>query len=357
MGECSQFESMAFEFNDVMSLLFVLSVGVAVGTAMTMSELLESAKNWRPLCIGVAAQFLFMPFMAWLMTHILPLEDAAENSVSALFFGAALVGCMPGGTTSNLVTWFVGGNVPLSVVMSLVSNVAAFGMTPLCLFLTYQTRFSDSDSAEIPYVQIAMTLAIILSGIASGMVIRAYGEFVCCREKQLHEIVASGCAIFSVIFLVFALVAGVVKHHELLSCGWQIWVYVSLIQPLGYAGGLLFAYVAQENVADMKTISIETGIQSFALAMAIVTLSLDEDDPKFVDTYRIPVLCALLYSVHCAWIVVLFRLFPSTPTDSAAPSEKCPESPEITFADQMADEATDQMADKATDQIADKEME
>ena len=53
-----------------------------------------------------------------------------------------LIGCTPGGTTSNLFTYFSRGEVSLSIAMTVVSNVAAFFMMPLLLLL-YAPSFTD----------------------------------------------------------------------------------------------------------------------------------------------------------------------------------------------------------------------
>lgn len=82
------------------------------------------------------------------------------------------------------------------------------------------------------------------------------------------------------------------------------------------------------------TISIETGVQSFALAMAIVTLSFDEDDEDFDDAIVVPLLCACLYAFHCGWIVLVFRWLGPDPeaTDeavTAAPGEAAEETKDL----------------------------
>ena len=49
-----------------------------------------------------------------------------------------------------LVTRFCGGNVPLSILMSLISNILALGLMPLMLYLLYEKRFGDG-APEVPY--------------------------------------------------------------------------------------------------------------------------------------------------------------------------------------------------------------
>ena len=82
---------MAIGLVDVAALLFICAVGVTVGASITIAQLQEAAQQYKSVVIGFAAQFLFMPLMAWALTHLLRLEDVAEVSGSALVFGASLV--------------------------------------------------------------------------------------------------------------------------------------------------------------------------------------------------------------------------------------------------------------------------
>ena len=64
---------------------------------------------------------------------------------------------------------------------------------------------------------------------------------------------------------------------------------------------------------DAMTISLETGIQNFALAMAVSALSVEESDPSWKDASRIPILCTALYPIHSAWMVLVLRRYPPAP--------------------------------------------
>merc|ERR1711865_624640 len=125
--------------------------------------------------------------------------------------------------------------------------------------------------------------------------------------------IAAGVA---VIFLAVAMVSGFVNHSGMLDADVRVWVFSFLMQPLGYAAGGLVSWAFGMDCTNIMTISIETGVQNFALAMAIVSLSIDEDDDRFEDAFIIPALCSGLYAVHCLWIVLLFRKFrPPAPAE------------------------------------------
>ena len=78
----------------------------------------------KDVIIGCLAQFTIMPLMAWLLARLFQLDEA-------LALGVVLVGCCPGGTASNVITYLAKGDLALSVGMTGVSTLLAPFMTPL----------------------------------------------------------------------------------------------------------------------------------------------------------------------------------------------------------------------------------
>lgn len=62
-------------------------------------------------------------------------------------------GCAPGGTTSNVFTYWSRGNVALSIVMSIASTVCAFFMVPLCILIYIESRWAVVSTSALcwPY--------------------------------------------------------------------------------------------------------------------------------------------------------------------------------------------------------------
>ena len=198
----------------ISSILFICAVGICVGTSVTLADITRCGqpnaplrKRWIPTAVGLACQFIFMPFVAWSMTHILSLEDAADKSPSALIFGATLVGCMPGGSTSNLFAWLVNGNVSLSILLSFASNIFAIGLIPFNLWLYYQTRYSGAESAKVPHTEITMTLIVICLGVVIGMLVRRYKPAAAERTGKI-------AGVMSVLLLLLAMVFGFLEMGE-----------------------------------------------------------------------------------------------------------------------------------------------
>ena len=77
---------------------------------------------------GCLAQFTIMPLLAWILARIFGLTDE-------LALGVVLVGCCPGGTASNVITYLAKGDLALSVGMTAVSTILAPFLTPLLTWL------------------------------------------------------------------------------------------------------------------------------------------------------------------------------------------------------------------------------
>ena len=82
----------------------------------------------KDVIIGCLAQFTVMPLLAWTLARDFALDEA-------LTVGEVLVGCCPGGTASNVITYLAMGDLALSVGMTGVSTLLAPMLTSLLVLL------------------------------------------------------------------------------------------------------------------------------------------------------------------------------------------------------------------------------
>ena len=83
----------------------------------------------RPLdiFIGSVAQFTLMPLIAWSLTRLFQLDPF-------LSAGIILVGCCPGGVSSNIMSFLCKGDVAFSVGMTTASTLLAPVITPWMVY-------------------------------------------------------------------------------------------------------------------------------------------------------------------------------------------------------------------------------
>lgn len=73
-------------------------------------------------------QFTIMPTLAYTIAKIF-------NLPAELAIGVILVGCCPGGTSSNVMSYLANANVALSVAITSVSTLLAPFVTPALIYL------------------------------------------------------------------------------------------------------------------------------------------------------------------------------------------------------------------------------
>lgn len=208
----------------------------------------------KDVIIGCMAQFTIMPLTAWILTRLFHLpEDLA--------LGVILVGCCPGGTASNVITYLAKGDLALSVGMTATSTVLAPLLTPAITWLVAGTFVHvDAPSMFFSIVQ------VVIMPILAGFLIQHY------LPKFTKRAVAYLPAFSSVTIVL--LVGIIVAHNaeKLLTCGLLVILVVMLHNicglTLGYGIGRLLRLEHKKCVA----ISIEVGMQNSGLASSLATL-------------------------------------------------------------------------------------
>ncbi len=120
-------DDIAIAFNaNSMTLLRVIIATILFGIALdtSLEDFRYAARRPKVIAIGVAAQFLLLPAI----TFVLSLVLGVRGSVA---LGMILVACCPPGNVSNIVTHQARGDVALSVSMTAVSNLLAIVLMPL----------------------------------------------------------------------------------------------------------------------------------------------------------------------------------------------------------------------------------
>ena len=213
----------------------------------------------RPLDIfvGAVAQFVIMPGVAWLLVHVWHLEPA-------LALGILLVGCCPGGVSSNIMSYLCHGDVAFSVGMTCASTVLAPVMTPLLMQLT------AGAIIEIDTVGMFLNILIVtILPISIGCVLNYYyskrNSF-----KTLQALMPGASVI-----LLACIVGGVIStvHDPLVERGFMLFIWTFAVvfchNTLGYLLGWLSGRLAGFNTAKKRTISIEVGMQNAGLATVL----------------------------------------------------------------------------------------
>ncbi len=230
-------------------LLMVVMFGM--GLTMKPKDFALVFKRPRDIIIGCAAQFIIMPALAFGLSAVFRLDPA-------LTAGVVLVGTCPGGTSSNVITYFSKGDVALSIGMTSVNTLLAPLFTPAITYLLLRTTVKvDVWAMFLSIVQ------VILIPIILGFIInRLFGK-VTQRLVSVLPMVST--------IAICLIVAAVVSHNaeKIYTCGALVLVVVILHNLLGYLCGFGVGKLLKLNLPKTKALSIEIGMQNSGLATSL----------------------------------------------------------------------------------------
>lgn len=230
---------------------------LTMGLTLTTQDFKIVAQRPMDIFVGAVAQFLIMPGVAYLLVNVWHLEPA-------LALGILLVGCCPGGVSSNIMSYLCHGDVAFSVGMTCASTVLAPVMTPLLMQLT------AGAIIEIDTVGMFLNILIVtILPITIGCILNYYYSK---REsfKTLQTLMPGTSVI-----LLACIVGGVIStvHDPLVERGLILFIWTFAVvfchNSLGYLLGWLSGRLAGFNTAKKRTISIEVGMQNAGLATVL----------------------------------------------------------------------------------------
>ncbi len=233
-------------------LLMIVMFGM--GLTLKASDFAVVFSRPKDVIVGVSAQFLIMPFIAFLLIKIFQLPPE-------LAVGVILVGTCPGGTSSNVMTYLAKGDVALSVGMTAVSTLLALFLTPL---LTY---FYIGQAVEVSLIAMFMSIVkVVVIPISLGIIINmVFSKFTAKILPLLPAI-----SVIAIVAIVASVVAA--NSKSVLSTGLIIFIVVVLHNILGYACGYFVAKITKMEEKRCATVSIEVGMQNSGLAASLATI-------------------------------------------------------------------------------------
>lgn len=231
-------------------------LGIAMfgmGLTIKMGDFQVVFSRPKEILIGCLAQYTVMPFLAWILAVVLRLpEDLA--------LGVILVGCCPGGTASNVITYIAGGDVALSVGMTIVSTLVAPLATPSLVYVL------AGAWVEVSFIAMVLSVVkVILVPVLLGILIRSI------LGKQIQKIseLLPLISVVSIVMIISGIVA--VNADKIISCGMLVLGVVILHNLCGMGIGLAAAKLLKVPYDKVTAIAIEVGMQNSGLAISLAT--------------------------------------------------------------------------------------
>jgi BASS family bile acid:Na+ symporter len=242
----------------------------------------------RAIAVGFFAQYVIMPGLAWSVAKALRLPP--DFAV-----GLILVGCCPGGTASNVVTYLARANVPLSVLMTMCSTFAAVFMTPLL------TKWLAGAYVQVSALGLFLdTVKVVLAPLLLGLALNTFFPRAVKRMLPVAPLVS----VLAIVLVVASILAD--KAAAVLESGGVLLLAVFLLHAGGFGLGWVFARAFGYGETVRRTISIEVGMQNSGLGAALAKVN-------FASMPLAPTPCAIsavFHSVIGSVLAGIWRLRP-----------------------------------------------
>lgn len=215
--------------------------------------------------LGVAAQFLIMPFLTLLLV-------LAINPSPGVALGMILVAACPGGNISNFMTANARGNTELSVSLTAIADLSSIIMTPLNfafwggIYASFYAKASHMIiPVEIDFIEMMKTMVLLLGiPLVLGMTFSSYFPLI--TKKIIKPIKILSLIIFAG-YVIIALASNI---EYLLDYIYIILLIVLIHNALALTTGYSIARIFKLKSRDVRTITIETGIQNSGLALVLI---------------------------------------------------------------------------------------
>lgn len=230
-------------------LLQIIMFGM--GTAMSLGDFYGVIRMPMGVLTGVLCHFTIMPFIGWGLAHLFgfPPEIAA---------GVVLVGTVPCGMASNVISYLAKANIALSVTLTAISTMMAPFVTPLLM------RWLAGSYIDISVTHMMWDICkLVIIPVAAGLI---FNHFLSGKAKWLDDIMPK------ISMTAIGLIIVIITAHgrdALLDVGLLL-ILSSLIHNLsGYGLGYWLCKLIRMKEQDCRTIAIEVGMQNSGLASAI----------------------------------------------------------------------------------------
>ena len=269
--------------------LMMIVIMLGMGASLTFKDFRIAFRHPRAIGIGFASQYLFMPLIAFLLAKTFGLSGPQT-------IGLILMGCVPGGTTSNIFAYFSKSMLSLSILMTICSTIAAFVMVPLVMSIY---THGLEDALRIPPGNIASILFVLLIPTLIGMWSRK-------KNANFGAVTELVGGILGITVIIFLLVTWIPRNWDLLlETSFAVYGSAIFLGLCGFVIGYFFSRQFKLDKRKSRTVSLETGIQNGPLAVLIVVLTFDGAIQQ--EIMLIPVMYSLFIVINSTFITFFYR--------------------------------------------------
>ncbi|XP_041086958.1 solute carrier family 10 member 6-like [Polyodon spathula] len=294
-NETAEYESsddrLSFAFSVVLTVMLALVV-FSLGCTLEVGKLWFHLRRPWGIIVGIVCQFGLMPLIAYLLSVGFSVKPAQAVAV-------LIMGCCPGGITSNMITYWTDGDMDLSIAMTSCSTVLGMGMMPLCLYI-YTQSWVQTGSIKIPYLNIGFTLVTLIAPVSCGV-------FVNYKWPRLAKIILKVGSVAGCLLIIVVGTASAVLYKGSWNTDTPVLIIGIIYPMIGYMSGFLLAVSVRQPWQRCRTIAMETGAQNVQICSTVLQLSFP---PKqLVLMFTFPIIYGSFQLLDGLVIVAVYQIY------------------------------------------------
>ncbi|MFC4094436.1 bile acid:sodium symporter family protein [Euzebyella saccharophila] len=240
------------------ALAFVM-FGIAL--EISMSDFKRVANHPKSIVVGVVSQFLVLPFITFLLVYFI-------DPLPSIAMGMFMVAACPGGNVSNFITHLAGGNTALSIGLTAMATLLAVIMTPLNLQfwagMYAPTHTILKNVAISPWKMVQLVALLLGLPLILGLLINHFSPNI---ARRIGKVLKMASLLFFVLLIFLALYNN--KEIFMEYVFYVFWLVV-LHNLVAFSTGFSIAKLFKLPSRDVRSITVETGIQNSGLGLLLI---------------------------------------------------------------------------------------
>jgi BASS family bile acid:Na+ symporter len=268
--------------------LSLWSVMFSIGSGLAPADFFQALSSRKAFLLGMGSMLFLVPAVGCLLAVLFA-------PTPALTVGLILLATTPSGILSNLLTDIAGGDVALSVSISLTLSLIYIFTLPFIAHFALLSTYGASQTVNIPMLDsLSHILFVTLIPVACGMVFRKVAPGWSTRLGPKIKTVAT-----LVLTVVFALI--VVQNYGVLKASFGPLMAIVIAMNLSaIAIALIVCKLGRLTRKETIAVSIEHMIRQEATAIFVAVSLLHREDmsmPMIINTFLGMALCLIFVSV------------------------------------------------------------
>jgi bile acid:Na+ symporter, BASS family len=230
---------------------------LGMGLSLKLNDFQRIKQYPKAVGVGLFSQILLLPIIGLAITKTISMPPEISVGLMTIAFA-------PGGVSSNMITYLAGGDVALSITLTVFSSLITIFTIPIFMNLALNHFMGQSSNISLPIgTTMVQILLITIIPIAIGMFLNYKFPYLSQRLEKVTNRLAIG--FLALIILILLIREGKKLPEFILQAG----LGIVLLNLLSMMSGFGISKLLKLNVAQQICVAIEVGIQNGTLAIAI----------------------------------------------------------------------------------------